>query len=224
MNVRALVIGAAVVASLGGVAAADSVKYYGGDLDDIFFPDQNGGGFTSAWIYEDFQWDGGAVTRMFANYLSNSDSIVGMEFEIRSGMSDGDGGTLVASGGGTSLWTNTGADMYRGDLDMADFNLAAGTYMLGLRPIFEGGTDSVAYLGYTFGTNSVGSSGSGSWFVHAPDYGPNYFDCVAIFGELNWSQGIYGVELVPLPPAAWAGMTTLAGLAGFRVVRRRAGR
>ncbi len=213
---------------LSGVAMADSVKFYGGDFDgQNGLSDERGNPVNDAWVFDDFNWAGGTLTKVFGNYLSNVATITGMEFEIRSGVSAGNGGTLVASGGGSFTWGVTGAGgfglaQYTGVLDVSDFNLAAGTYFLAVHPIFD--DSGRAFLATTGGANSVGTPiANGNAFFRSTFFNSYYDTMPNILGnEADFSQGVYGLTMVPLPPAALAGGATLAGLAGFRAVRRRA--
>lgn len=97
------------------LASAGTVKYYGGDPDDVSGLLDIRSAISDALVFDDFNWSGGGVDRLFGNYSSNANvfanAVVAMEFEIRSGVSAGSGGTLVASGSTTNFtWVDTGVD------------------------------------------------------------------------------------------------------------------
>lgn len=198
-----------------GVASVASAQWYNGD------PDLNGG--TSAefntlvsdsYMFEDFDHAGGIITDLFGNYYMDF-SPVGFMYEIRSGMSNGFGGTLHASGetdGVYSLKYNEGKDWdafgflsYRLSADIVDVIFAAGTYMVALSPIGEG--IGRAFIQTTSGENGVGSSIDNdlNWF-HSDHFGYNYQERVADGEDYS-----YGVN-VPAPASvALLGFGSLVG-------------
>lgn len=226
MRIRAL----AMIGLLGccGAAQAGSVQYYGGDIAGWFgVSAERGGAVNDAWIFDDFAWGGGTVEALFANYLTDTMTISSMEFEIRSGVSAGNGGTLVASGSTTTFtWADIGDawpgfEIYRGDADVADFALAAGIYHLAVRPVFASYTR--AYLGTTIGANSVGGPiANDNSFFNSTYFVANFQDTNAVLLEGTWdfSQGVIGERggqghIVPLPTTAGLGAAGLA-LVGLR--------
>jgi hypothetical protein len=217
------------------LASARTVKYYGGDPDDVSGLLDIRSAISDALVFDDFNWSGGGVDRLFGNYSSNANAfanaVVAMEFEIRSGVSAGSGGTLVASGSTTNFtWVDTGVDYlgsdgFRGTADVNNFNLAAGTYFLALRPVFSVPSSSVpfSYLLSTNGTNSVGTPiGNGNSFFQSTggsaglfNYQPADADDLLGTGTWDFSQGL---EMIPLPTGAAMG---LAGIAMVGLRRRR---
>ena len=231
MKIQTGLIALAGLALATSLASAGTVKYYGGDPDDVSGLLDIRSAISDALVFDDFNWSGGGVDRLFGNYSSNANAfanaVVAMEFEIRSGVSAGSGGTLVASGSTTNFtWVDTGVDYlgsdgFRGTADVNNFNLAAGTYFLALRPVFSVPSSSVpfSYLLSTNGTNSVGTPiGNGNSFFQSTGGSAGLFnyqraDADDLLGTGTWDFS-QGVEMVPLPTGATMGLAgiTLAGL------------
>ena len=207
------------------LAGAASAQFYGGDFDGRNgLSDEFNTIVSDAWTFDDFDWSGGNVTSLFGNYLSDQGSVAGYQYEIRQGITEGNGGSLIASGDtdGSFSWSNTGPGGFGFpqmtlDADIADFNLAPGTYFLGLRP--KGNTPGVgrAFIETTSGQNSVGTPiANGNTFLHSPNFfGLNYTNWETQLGPGPWdvSQGVRGI---PAP-----GVAALMGLAGLTAGRRR---
>ncbi len=201
------------------VADAGTIQFYGGDPDLEHGYNDGNNGITTTWSFDDFDWTGGRVSGLFGNYIEFGDTtITGMEFEIRSGISSGIAGTLVASGQATSFtWISTGQDIfgfdiYRGTADVTDFDLSAGTYFLGFRPVSTGTGGTIIMT--TKGVGGVGAPlGNGNSFTVVDAGLP--ISTVFRGTPFDMSQGLL---VVPLPPAAWMGLGML-GLMGL--VRRR---
>lgn len=235
MNSRLLVL----LAGSGALcSSAFGQLWYSGDYDggDILlsvkaFPDET----SPEKVYDNFTVgaSGWNVTSLFENvcFAGGAPSDLSIfNWEIRSGVSAGNGGTLVASG--TSLnptVTATGRTALGGALTEykvtatgLDLDLSAGTYWLGGN--FGGPPLPAAsvYIGLTHGANGVGSpiGNAGTAFVNGGNHGWNW-QPTDIFGAGGFSMGVDGkVQAVPEP-------TTLAALAGFCGIlarRRRAGK
>lgn len=235
MKIQTGLIALAGVALATSLASAGTVKYYGGDPDDVSGLLDIRSAISDALVFDDFNWSGGSVDRLFGNYSSNASAfagaVVAMEFELRSGVSSGNGGTLVASGSTTNFtWIDTGvdylgADGFRGTADVNNFHLAPGTYFLALRPVFNVPANSVpfSYLLSTSGTNSVGTPiGNGNSFFQSTGGTAGLFSYLEsesdeLLGDGTWDFS-QGVEMVPLPTGAAMG---LAGVAMVGLRRRR---
>ena len=103
------------------VANADTLYFYGGDFDNN---NVNAHGLANetdgivsgspygAATFQNFVVSGSAinVTRMFTNNLQDIITPATAYWEIRSGVSEGDGGTLIASGDGANTVTATGRE------------------------------------------------------------------------------------------------------------------
>ena len=232
MKIQTAVIALAGLVAATSLASAGTVKYYGGDPDDVSGLLDIRSAISDALVFDDFDWSGGSVDRVFGNYSSNANAfanaIVSMEFEIRTGVSSGNGGTLVASGLTTNFtWVDTGidylgADGFRGTADVNNFNLDPGTYFLALRPVFNVPSNSVpfSYLLSTSGTNSVGTpTGNGNSFFQSTGGTAGLFSYLEsesdeLLGDGTWDFS-QGVEMVPLPTGAAMGVAGIA-LVGLR--------
>ncbi len=211
------------VAALVAFAGSASAQFYGGDFDGRNgLTDEFNTLVTDAWTFDDFNWSGGMVTSIFANYLSDQSKMNGFQYEIRQGVSQGNGGTLIASGdtNGSFTWTNTGPGgfgfpQFTLDADVPDFNLGSGTYFLGIRP--KGNGQGRAFIETTSGANSVGSPiANGNTFLHSPTFfGLNYEPWANLLGGGTWDVS-QGLRAIPSAPTA----ATLA-LGGLFMARRR---
>ncbi len=168
---------------------------------------------TDSYVLEDFDFGGGTITDIWGNFFMDF-TAVGYMYEIRSGMSNGFGGTLHASGNtdgpfSQSLngWNAFGYDGYRLSADIADVTLGAGTYMLALSPIGSGTGNS--WVQSTSGLNGIGSPNANNlnWY-QSGFWNLNYW-------ENNGYDFSYGVN-VPAPASV-----ALLGLGGLIATCRR---
>ena len=204
-----------------GVACAEGTIYwYNGDFDGT-------NGFANdfdAFTYDDFNVGAGGVhlNGVFANCLTNA-TITNMNWEIRQGISEGNGGTLVASGSGSVTMTATGRNGFGFDefnllVKGLDVSLDEGTYFLGTNVGDLGGARS--FVSTTVGTNSVGSPGgnNGNTFLNSTFFGANFTDWQNLVGPGTWDVS-YGVQTDSVPePATFVAIGL--GLAAL-VARRR---
>jgi hypothetical protein len=159
-------LGILVLAACGVGAAGTVVGWYNGDPVDQFsiglLNGINGDGFN-ANVYEDFivpsgGWTvAGAFSYNELNYTPGTQA----EWEIRSGLSSGNGGTLIASGTETATYTSTGESgsgytLYKVEVDGLSVPLAAGTYWLTVAPV-ACGSACISGIDYTTGTNAIGN-------------------------------------------------------------------
>lgn len=222
-------LAAAVLLAIPAAATAQTVVFYGGDLNPNATPTAGytsgvfGGELgTAAHQYDDFALSAATgIGGLFANFLSETGvAPTGFQWEIRTGVSTGNAGTLAASGSGTSLtWTSTGRSYigipeYLLTASISAPTLAAGTYWLAITPVFAS-TSRTNYISVTTGLNGVGSPlDNGNTFSTIPIQSL-FFTSVP---GVDLSQGLI---LAPLPPAVLASGATL-GLAGlFALARRR---
>ncbi len=204
------------ILAIAGIAAAASAQWYNGDPDLV-----NGLAaefntlVTDAYVFEDFNHTGGVIGELYGNYFWSS-NIRGYTYEIRSGVSNGFGGTLVASGNtdGAYSMTPNGFDAfgftgYGLCADIPDLILVAGTYMLGLSPIGDG--TGRGFVQSTSGAGGIGSPNDNdlNWF-HSGYFGANYSQNYLVGNDYS-----YGTVCVPAPASA-----VLLGL-GALVARRR---
>src|ERR1043166_5775986 len=139
-----------------------NILWYNGDFNNVNgLANEQNTLVAQSSIYDNFivPSPGWHVTAVFSDNLENT-TVTGANWEIRSGVSEGNGGTLIASGTtATPLVTPTG----RGGFGFTEFmsevtglsvDLAPGTYWLNVTPIGNGGGRS--FNSDTSGTNCVG--------------------------------------------------------------------
>jgi hypothetical protein len=168
-------------------------------------------------IFENFVVSGSGwnVTGVFGEFLTEGppDRWLTANWQIRSGISAGNAGTLVASGVGPTTSSLTGIDQgsyygIRSTVSGLNVMLTAGTYWLALAPIgLTGVADpkSDIYLGSTSGLNGVNALIDGDFFVKSTNFNAyNYVEPAA--GEFSWTGrnfalGVLGTQITSNPPA-----------------------
>ena len=176
-----------------------------------------------AATYENFNvnapsWN---VTGLYTNNLSSLQPATGY-WEIRQGVSEGNGGTLVASGTGAMTQTPTG----RVGLGFAEYNdlvsgldltLTSGLYWMAVVPQDLNGAGR-SYNTNTFGLNQVGTDLLNDQFWSSPFAG-TYFTNEGFQGIIQaFSAGVVGTA-VPEPSTLIMFASGAVAAAGF--VRRR---
>jgi hypothetical protein len=212
--------------------------FYGGDLD-LNDPNQNGlanendaivgGSPYGAATYQNFvikdpDWD---ITSLWTNNLSGLNP-TSAYWEIRSGVSEGNGGTLIASGtasGGNFTHTPTGRSDF-GFIEYTDhvmfpsIDLNSGQYWFAVVPQ-DPNNPNRSFNSNTDGLNSVGTQVSGQQFFNSAFFGANFTNANNE-GVFNiFSSGVDGV-VTPEPSSLIMMGTGLVGVAG--VVKRRLSR
>ncbi len=214
---------------------ASTCYFYGGDLD-LNDPNQNGlanendaivgGNPYGAATYQNFVVSGSSisVSGLFTNNLSGLNPSSAY-WELRSGVSEGNGGTLIASGtasGANFSQTATG----RSDFGYTEYedlaggmsvNLAPGTYWFAVVPQDPSNANR-SFNSNTDGLNSVGTQISNQQYFNSAFFGAN-------FTNAN-NEGVFptfssGVCEAPMPEPSslimlGSGLVAVAG-----VVRRR---
>ncbi len=204
-------------------------------------------------VYENFivptgqQW---TVNGVFSNnagniYFGGYPSLTAT-WEIRSGVSAGNGGTLVASGDGADTITDTGmqttvfspfaSEIYTNTVNGLNVVLGPGTYWLAVAPDTDGAADAYWNLVTTSGANAVGTppGNDGNSFVSSSFFNENFLptDDPSFEGSGTWdySLGVLGTAqstlATPEPSIVAMGLGATAslaayGLAGLALRRRR---
>jgi hypothetical protein len=209
-------------------AGGTSLYWYNGDPDfggELI--NETGRSIGSAFVFDDFVVGAGGVniTGVFSNDTlapvsglispgnQGSSGVLGIStasWQIRSGVSAGNGGTLIASGDGTASFTDLGAgvggEVYTVDVNGLNVNLLAGTYWLSVAPDISNSLNSG--LSRTAGANAVGSpmAHDGNSFINAPGIGDNYAPATNLLsgttadgGFLDFSEGVATAAASPEP-------------------------
>lgn len=173
---------------------------------------------SDARVYDDFSFNSGkTITGVFGNFFMDFFTSQAY-YEIRTGVSAGSGGTLIASGVIPVTQTPNGFDAfgltgYRISGSITPVALAGLTqYWLTVAPIGTG--SGRAFLQTTSFANSVGNTTSGQAFFDSTYFGYGFTPTV----QLGEDQMNYSLGVVPEP----ASMVALAtGLVSLFARRRR---
>lgn len=226
----------AVVPLLFCVAAVGNAQtlFFGGDPDGSggVLSQVDGNIVSDCRVYDDFTiTNTSTITGVFGYFLNTVGTGSHQLFwEIRSGITAGDGGTVVHTGtisettitptGGTI----SGRSVALHESSVTPFNLDAGTYNLTVA--VRGGSD-MAWAARTGGANGIGSPhGNGNSFIDAwnpfAPGGPSHYIIWEPASEstmvdpTDFAFGLRGATAVPEP----ASLTALA-LGGLALIRRR---
>ena len=206
--------------------------FYSGDFNEND-PNANGlanetdaivsGSPYGAATYQNFVVGGSGwnVTGLFTNNLSQLTPTSGY-WEVRSGLSEGNGGTLVASGTGSLTNTPTGRTgfgytEYTNQVSGLNLNLGAGTYWESVVPVCPS-CDGRSFNSNTTGTNSIGTDVPDNQYWNSAFFGANFTNADTQGVFQGFSAGVVGTE-VPEPSSLimlGSGLVAAAGL-----VRRR---
>ena len=212
----ALFVTAALVLNTTATAQAPPGSlWYNGDFNQVDgLPNERNTAVTQAAVYDDFNVTaplGWNVTAVFSDNLIAPAPIIGADWEIRTGISEGNAGTLIASGTTSSpVVTPTG----RGGLGLPEYMvevtglnvflpmLPPGQhYWLNVTPVGNGMGSS--FNGTTSGMNCVGTpcGNDQNAFFNSTFFG-TYFTSTSNRGQpYDYSNGVIGT-VVPEPATA----------------------
>jgi hypothetical protein len=206
--------------------------WYNGDFNGATaFINAKNSNDKDARIYDDFIVPAGEtwhLTAVFSNDVMDFDTAL-YDWEIRQGVSAGDGGTLLYSGEGGEKRIATGRTFsgipeYTLTVPVS-LTLGEGTYWLMVRPVGTG-TGS-AYLTSTSGANAVGTppGNDGNSFYTNPVNSTYFVPAIRVSGAGDFSMGILGGDpRDPTPEPGPLGIAIGAGLAGAMFIRQRIAR
>jgi hypothetical protein len=223
-----------VIASLATMPHANAATlWYNGDKSQAGLDNEvvkTVGGEAYGYVYDDFTVTGNAwhVTSVWSNNLMNYTGVTQADWFIRSGVSVGSPGTLIASGtsaaatlsatGRSEMVLGVLRNEYRVEVSGLDITLAPGTYWLSVAPVVPGW--DVSFISATAGANAVGTppgNNANSFMDERYDLGSIYYHFASIYPKLSsshdFSMGISGTQIQG--PTFMISGTATSGSAGL---------
>lgn len=210
-------------------AQASPVIFYGGDGNglDGLAAQVNGPSITDARVYDNFTLSSAMnIDGVFGNFIDFGSVRGGtLSWEIRSGVSVGNGGTLLFSGNNTAGTVATGNVPFGGteftySASVSSFLLGPGNYWLS---VSVNGGDGNIYNSTTSGAAGVGGPlADGNSFFDSTTFGANFADAGGIVitpgnnGLADFSIGLTGTSPVPEPASL-----AVLGVGALALLRRR---
>ncbi len=190
---------------------------------------------TRAMTFDNFTWvpgSGGGVIDVVGGHFHNFNSgplttIDTAYWEIRTGMSSGVAGTLVASGSGATTnyatsFTQGGSTVQGVSVDITNFALPAGNYWFGLAIGSTNPAGAGWFVASTHGANGIGGPLGDNQHLYYQESASvvtwNYVDGVPLFapGTIGFDPS-YFIREVPAPGTG----VLLCGVAALIARRRR---
>ncbi len=203
--------------------------WYNGDFDGVNgLANESNTTISDARVYDDFVVPSGGwtVDTLWSNDLTDT-SASSAYWEIRSGVSAGNGGTLLFNGTSAATQTPTGRSAfgyneYTMQVSGLNIPLGPGTYWLTVAPIDSG--TGVSYISTTSGLNAVGippgnddnSFFDSTYFNRSFEPASNEVQS----SPADFSMGVGGQSQEVPEPCTLA----LFGLGAFGLLRRRSGK
>lgn len=204
--------------------------WYNGDFNGINgLANEQNTLVTQASVYDDFiitGQQGWNITSVFSDNLAST-VITGATWEIRQGVSEGNGGTLIALGSTNSPQVTLtgrsgfGFQEYQVEVTGLNINLPPGTYWLNVTPIGDGTGRS--FNSTTSGTNCVGTpcGSDQNAFFNSTYFGTNFTSTANEGQPYDYSMGVIIFREIP-EPATVALLTCGVGALLVAARRRRA--
>ena len=208
--------------------ARAATLWYNGDQDGrdaISNQTATGANGVDGAIYEDFIVPAGqkwTITSAWSNDVENpfftSPRVSSVAWSIRSGVSAGNGGTVLASGTATGSNATEAADGT--SVVFAPFSanqetitakglsvvLNPGTYWVSVAPVTTGADDSFFYVSTTSGLNAVGTppGNDGNSYFNSVADSDNFIPTTTLEGPGTWdySLGVAGTFVVTPEPSS----------------------
>jgi len=188
----------------GGIVQPAGVCWFNGTLDfRNGFSSERNTLVSDSWTFDDVDFPGGAVTGFTGNALPNiGTTFSGCDIIVYSGMSEGNFGTLMGGVNDVTDYTLTltgnnafGRDEYllEANLGGSAFNLAAGTYHVGIRMVGQG--NGQCFWVTTSGAGAIGTppGNNGNAFFQSNFFGyPLPTGAQNVFGAGTWDVS-YGL-------------------------------
>lgn len=196
--------------------------WYGGDPNGVNgLSSERNTLVAESIVLDDFDHNGGTIAGVYGRFLSDIAKPAGFDYEIRTGVKQFNGGTLVSSGWGLlGSWKPDGYDFFgfKGYLAIIPLNLLLqpGHYWLGISVVGRG--KGSAFLQTTdINQKGVGGElGDDNSFVTSSFFGHPY-DPASYYVGFPADFSLGEVHAVPEP----ASMLALAGALGALAGRRR---
>ncbi len=225
-NLVHLALLAVLIASAGHVQAA--VIWYNGDPDFVNgLSNELNSSISDSKVYDDFNVTSAVtVTDLFSNnFMSFFTSSAA--WEIRSSVSVGNGGTLIAFGTGAATQTENGFNAfdftgYKIRVSGLSITLSPGTYWLAVTPIGTGIGRS--YVSSTSGANAFGTppGNNKNAFYDSRYFNANFDPTSNALQPYDFSMGVVTASTSAVPePSSLAIFGVGAYVAGIGAVRRR---
>lgn len=218
------------------ISSEGAILWYNGDFDG-----RNGLAnelttlVSHARTYDDFIVSGGGwnVNSIWTNNLMSFTGVTTASWEIRSGVSPGDGGTLHFSGTSPATQVATGGALggfteYEIRVSGLDIDLPDGTYWLSVTP--HGFLSGRSFNSTTSGAGAIGlpAGDNDNSFFDSTFFGASFDDTNDWFGEGVWdfsmgvegTRGLNGEPVIPEPSTLLLIGSGLTGLVGFRRKRK----
>jgi hypothetical protein len=211
----------------GTMPAIAATLWYNGDFQGGFVENENNA-FSTSYIYDDFTVPSGGWTINTVwsnNMMFLNDTVTQASWEIRSGVSANNGGTVVASGTGSATQIATGRSsngLVEYTIQVTGLNviLGPGTYWLNVAPK---GSANKAFMSGTTGANAIGQPpGDDDNSFFTTSLLPYYFQptsAIPFSIPQDFSMGV-GNNTVPVPPSLLLLGSGLLGLGALRRFRK----